>query len=118
MILHASITSDGEVSITVLFCYVHPHYTAVRINNCSKGTSVIKVATIKKYDCAARPIYHLKLKYPIPFSVSYFQLVIHSSTNQELFEKHPCSHYEKYGRFRYALKEAISQFNTFHCQQR
>ena len=32
---------------------------------------------------------------------------LHSSTNQELFEKHLCnqnSHYEKYGRFRYKGK--------------
>ena len=52
----------------------------------------------KKYNGAACPSYRLKLKYPLPFSVSYVRLV----TNQELFEKHLCnksSHYEKYGQF-------------------
>jgi len=44
------------------------------------------------------PSYRLKLKYAFPFSVSYVQL--HSSTNQELFEKYLCSsHYEKYEQF-------------------
>jgi len=37
--------------------------------------SVIKVATMKKYDGATYPGYRLKLKYPLHFSVSYVQLV-------------------------------------------
>jgi len=56
----------------------------------------------EKYDGAMHPSYHLKLKYPLPFSVSYMFDSLHSSTNQELSEKHLCnqgSHYEKYGRF-------------------
>jgi len=46
---------------------------------------------------------------------------LHSSTNQELFEKHLCnksSYHEKYSRY---AKEAIMcnhQINAFHCQQR
>jgi len=60
-----------------------PRYTAVQI---SKITPVIKVATMRKYDGTVHPSYRLKLKYPLPFPVSYFQLIT-SSTNQELFEK-------------------------------
>ena len=57
----------------------------------------------EKYNGAMHPYYHLKLKYPLPFSVDS----LHSSTNQELFEKHLCnksSHYEKYRH----VKEAIT----------
>jgi len=73
----ASIISENElvVSITVLCMPCSPHYTAVRIKNCSKSTPVIKVATMRKYDGTTHPSYRLKLKYPLPFSVSYFQLV-------------------------------------------
>jgi len=31
-------------------CHVHPRYTAVRIKNCWKSTSVITVATMKNTD--------------------------------------------------------------------
>jgi len=41
------ILSESEVSITVLCLLCSPHYTAVRIENCSKSTSVTKVATMK-----------------------------------------------------------------------
>jgi len=57
--------------------------------------------TMKNSDGATQPSYHLKLKYPLPLSVSYVQLITHR-TNQELFEKPLCiqgSHYEKYERF-------------------
>jgi len=47
LIPRASILSDSEVSITVLFLLFSPYYTAVRISNCSKSTYVIKVATMK-----------------------------------------------------------------------
>jgi len=63
--------------------------------------SVSEVATMKIRQCHF-PSFCLKLKYPLPFSGSYVQLIIHSSTNQKLFEKHHCnksSHYEKYGQF-------------------
>jgi len=41
-----------------------------------KSMSVIKVAQhYEKYDGATHPGYRPKLKYPLPFSVSYFQLV-------------------------------------------
>ena len=69
MVLCATIISESEVSITVLCLLCLPHYTAVPINKCLKSTSVIKVAT--KYDGAMHPSYCLKLKYPLPFSVSY-----------------------------------------------
>ena len=66
--------------------------------------SVIKVATMKNMIV----LHHLKLKYPFPFSVSYFNL-LHSSTNQELFEKYffnQGSHSEKYGRFPLPTEES------------
>jgi len=47
MIPHASIISNGEVSIMVLFLPYSLHYTAVRSNKWSKSMSVIKVATMK-----------------------------------------------------------------------
>ena len=47
MIAHASIISKSEVSITILCLLCSPHYTAVRIKNCSKSMSVIKVATAR-----------------------------------------------------------------------
>jgi len=72
----ASIISESEVSITVLCMPCSPRYTAVQIKNCSKSTPVIKVATIRKYDGTVCPSYRLKLKYPLPVPVSYFQLVI------------------------------------------
>jgi len=72
---HASIIFESEVSITVFCLLCSPRYTAVQIKNCSKSTSVIKVATTKKYDGAVHPSYRLKLKYPLPFSVSYVRLI-------------------------------------------
>ena len=47
MIARASIISESEVSITVLCLLCSPRYTAVRIKNCSKSMSVIKVATAR-----------------------------------------------------------------------
>jgi len=70
-----SIISESAVSITVLCLPCSSRYTAVRINNCSKSTSFITVAAMQKYDRATHPSYRLKLKYPLPFSVRYFQRV-------------------------------------------
>ena len=47
MVARASIISESEVSITVLCLLCSPCYTAVRIKNCLKSMSVIKVATMK-----------------------------------------------------------------------
>ena len=71
MVLRASIMSESEVSITVLCLLCSSRYTAVQIKNCLKSTSVITVKNMM----VSRPSYHLKLKYPLPFSVSYVQLV-------------------------------------------
>ena len=84
-------------------------------------------STIHAYiNGAAHPSYIIiwKVQYPLCFVVSYsiFNL-LHSSTNQELFEKHLCyqnSHYDKYTRFP-LRREAIMcypQIDIFHCQQR
>jgi len=97
---HASIISESEVSITVLCLLCSPRYTAVRIKNCSKSTPVIKVATMKNTMLPRTPVivWNWSIHYP---SLSAVFDSLHSSTNQELFEKHLCNksrHYEKYGR--------------------
>jgi len=71
MVPRASIISESEVSIRFFVYYFHP----VTQQYESKSTSVIKVTTMKKYDGAARPSYHLKLKYPLSFCVSYVRLI-------------------------------------------
>ena len=101
MIPRASIIFDSEVSITVLFLLCSPHYTAVQINNCSKSTSVIKVATIKNTIMPHAPfiIWNWSIHFP---SLSAIFNLLHSSTNQELLKQHRCNqgnHYEKYGWF-------------------
>ena len=104
MVPRTSIIFESEVSITALCLLCSPRYTAVWIKNCLKSTPVIKETTTmvlctpamftqlhsstnqelfekyicnhyEKYDGAACPMYRLKLKYPLPFSVSYAQLV-------------------------------------------
>jgi len=97
----ASIISESKVSITVLCLLCSPHYTAVRNKNCSKSTSVIKVASMKNTMVPHTPVivWNWSIHYP---SLSAVFDSLHSSTNQELFEKHLCnksSCYEKYGRF-------------------
>ena len=47
MTARASIISESEVSITALCLLCSPRYTTVRIKNCSKSMSVIKVATAR-----------------------------------------------------------------------
>jgi len=61
MVPHALIIYESEVSITVLCLLCSSHYTAVRIKNCLKSTSVIKVTTMKN-TIVPCPSYHLKLK--------------------------------------------------------
>ena len=92
---------QSVVSITVLCLLCSPCYTAVRIKNCSKSLSVIKVATRKSTDSAAHPSYHLKLKYIHFPSLSAMFNSIHSSTNQEMFEKHLCNQGSHYGKYRW-----------------
>ena len=81
--------------------------------------------TKRKKRCRVPQLYQLSSE---KCSIHYTSLSamfnpLHSSTNQELFEKHLCnqsSHYEKYGRFLFQ-REAIMcycQIDTFRCQQR
>ena len=74
IVARASIISESEVSVTVLCLLCSTRYTVVRIKNCSKSTSVITGATMKN-TMVACPTYHLKLKYLLPFFVSYVCLV-------------------------------------------
>jgi len=96
-----SIISESEVSITVLCLLCSPRYTAVQIKNCLKSTCVIKVATMKKTMVPCTPVIVWNWSIHCPSLSAVFDS-LHSSTNQEMFEKHLCnksSHYEKYGWF-------------------
>jgi len=97
IVARTSITSESEVSITIL-CL--PCYTAVKIKNCLKSTFVITVATMKNTMVPHTPVIVWNWSIHCPLSAMFDSL--HSSTNQEVFEKHLCSkssHYEKYWRF-------------------
>jgi len=99
MVPRASIISESEVSTTALCLLCSPSYTAVQIN--SKSTSVIKVAALKNMivPCAPTTVWNCSIHCP---SLSAMFNLLHSSTNQELLEKHLCnqgSHHEKYGQF-------------------
>jgi len=101
MVAHASIISENEVSITVLCLLCSPCYIAVRIKNCSKSMSVIAVATMKSTMVTRAPVIVWNRSIHCP-SLSAMFNSLHSSTNQEIFEKHLCnksSHYEKYRQF-------------------
>ena len=71
MILYTPVICESEVSITVLWLLCTPRYTAVWIKDCLKSMSIIKVATMKNTDGAAHSSSYLKLKYLLPFTVSY-----------------------------------------------
>jgi len=110
-----SIISESQVSITVLCLLCSPCYTAVWIKNCSKSTLAIKVATMKNMMVPCTPVivWNWSINYP---SLSAVFNSLHSSMNQELFEKHLCnksSHYEKYGRF-LVMQRKPSWINAFH----
>jgi len=47
---NGAVLSETEVSIALLCQLFSTHYTAVRIKNCLKSTSAIKVATMKNTD--------------------------------------------------------------------
>ena len=77
---------ESEVSIIVLCQLCSPHCTAVRIKNCLKGTSVIKIVwKIRMVPHTPVIVWNVSIHYP---SLSAMFNLLHSSTNQELFEKH------------------------------
>ena len=85
--------SEVQVSITIFVSNVHP----VQIKNWLKYVAVNKVANMKN------TMVVVVLNWSIHcLSLSAIFDSLHSSMNQELFEKHICSkscHYEKYRRF-------------------
>ena len=96
----ASIISKSEVSITILCLLCSPHYTAVQIKNCLKSTFIMKVVTVI-WTVLHAPVIVWNWSIHCP-SLSAMFNSLHSSMNQEPFEKYLCnqgSHYEKYGRF-------------------
>jgi len=79
-------------------CYVHP---VSWIKNCSKSTSVIKVATMKNTMVPHAPVIVWNWSIHCPSLSAMFDL-LHNSANQEVFEKYLCnksSYYENYGQF-------------------
>jgi len=97
-VARASIISESEVSFTILCLLCSPRYTAVRIKNCSKSTSVIKVPTTRNMMVPRAPVIVWNRSIHCPSLAAMFDL-LHSSTNQKVFEKHLCiknSHYEKF----------------------
>jgi len=98
MVPHAPVISESEVSITVLCLLCLSCYTAVKIKDCSKITSVIKVATVKNTMMLCTPV--IVWNWSIHFlSLSAIVNSLHSSTNQELFEKHLCNLGSHFVRF-------------------
>jgi len=77
-VLHASIISESEVSITVVCLLCSPCYDIHSSTNQElfEKYSCNQSSHHKKYDGATCPSYRLKLKYPLPFSVSYVRLAI------------------------------------------
>jgi len=113
-----------SVSITILCLLCSPCYTAVRIKNCSKSTSEIEVATMKNTMVPHAPVIIWNWSIHCPFLSAMFDS-LHSSTNQELFEKHlsnKSSHHEKYRRFLFMQRKpsraTIKLTSVIHCQQR
>ena len=109
MVLH---TSRVKYPLRVSACY-----TAVRIKNCSKSTSVIAFRHYEKHDGvhALGIVWNESIHCP---SLSAIFNSLHSSTNQELFEKDLCnqdSHYEKRAIFVTQRKpsHAITQSTLF-----
>ena len=68
MIPRISIISDSEVSIMVFSAMFTLLYSSTNQELFEKYIC----NHYEKYDHAVRPIYRLKLKYPLPLSVNYF----------------------------------------------
>ena len=88
MVPHTSIISESEVSITILCLLCSPRYTAVWIKNCLNST-------LKNTVVLHAPVIVWNWSVHCPSLSSMFNSM-HSSMNQELFEKHLCnqgSHY-------------------------
>jgi len=82
-------------------CYVQP-ITQQYKSRLSKNTSVISVATMKFTMVPHAPVIVWNWSIHCPSLLSAMFDSLHSSTNQEVFEKHLCnksSHYEKCGWF-------------------
>jgi len=84
-ILHYMVARASKVKYPLPFfvCYV---YTAVWIENCSKNTSVITVATMKNTMVPRTPVIIWNLSIYCPSLSAMFDL-LHRSMNQEVFEK-------------------------------
>ena len=97
IVLHAwSIISESEMSI-IFLCLLHmfTQLHSIWIKNFSKSTPVIKVAAVKNTIMLYIPFIVWNRSIHCPSLSATFNS-LHSSTNQELFEKYLCnwgSHY-------------------------
>ena len=122
MVVRASIIFENGVSITVLCSLCSPRYTTVRIKNCSKSTSVIKVATMRNMMVPRVPQLSSETEVSIALfcqlcSTCYTAVRIKKCLKSTSVLK--IATMKNMNNFRYA-KEAITcnhQINTFHCQQ-
>ena len=116
---HASIISESEICITALYLLCLPSYTAVRIQNCLKSTSVIKVATVKNMIVPRTSIIVWNWSIHCP-SLSTHHTAVQIKNCLESTSVIKVAAMKNTDNFRYA-KEAITcnhQINAFYCQQR
>jgi len=86
----------------MVLCLLFSCYTAVRIKNCSKSTSVIKVTTTNNMMVLCAPVIVWNWSIHCPSLPAMFG-PLHISLNQELFEKHLCNKSSCYERYRWFL---------------
>ena len=74
----------------------------------------------RKYNGTAHPSYRLKLKYPLLFFVSYFQLVSQQYESRTVWKVHKVATMKNMDDFHYAVEAIMCNhlINAFHCQQR
>ena len=97
MIARASIISECEVSILCLLC--SPRYTAVRIKNCSKSMSVIKVATARNTIVPCAPQLSSETEVSIALLCQLCSTCYTAVRIKKCLKSIKSSHYEKYRRF-------------------
>ena len=112
MVLHISIRVKYPLWLFV--CYVHPvtqQYKLFEKHACNQGNHY------ERYDGAVRPSYCLKLKYPLPSSVSYVYTAVRI---KNCLKSTSVATMKNMDNFHWA-KEAMTcnhQINAFHHQQR
>jgi len=123
MIARASIISESEVSITVLCLLCSPRYTAIRIKNCSKSMSVIKVATARNTivphapQLSSETEVSIALFYQI-YSTFYTAVQIKKCLKSTSVLKEATMKIWMISRYTKGTITCNHKINAFHCQQR